>query len=465
MQRKILVLLLVPLVAVVGLVAAQPAYASEFISDEVITIDSDIVDDVYAFGDTVVVNAVIDGDLLAFGGTIIINGEVTGDVIAAAQSLEVNGPIGDDLRYGGYGLVFGDGGSVGDDVNFGGYALDSRDGRINGDLFGGGAQFQLGDVAGSVFLGAGAVEVAGDIAGDANFQLGEVGGQAVNPAQFAPPEANLPVFETLTPGLTFDGGSIAGNLDYAATRQIEFPQGAGAGAVDFSQVETGTEDFTGPDFEGAPGPNPVVAFFRWVGGLIGSFAIVLLFGVAMQQITPNFLENTVETLRERVAASFGVGLATYAVYILLLIMLAILFIFGIGLAIVGADVSLFGALSYLFTGSTWALTFTGSWLAVVIVSVLLGRLIIRAVNNEARMPFWSLVVGLVIVTFLTAIPFLGTFFLSGLVALFGVGAVVLTLWPSKQQAPVETGPAADRPVVNETPSESEPRINEALGAG
>src|SRR5574341_2282937 len=62
----------------VSLLVITPALAADIYDDDVVVIDEDVADDVYAVGETITVNATIDGDLIAAGRTLVLNGTVTG---------------------------------------------------------------------------------------------------------------------------------------------------------------------------------------------------------------------------------------------------------------------------------------------------------------------------------------------------------------------------------------------------
>ena len=75
----------------------------------------------------------------------------------------------------------------------------------------------------------------------------------------------------------------------------------------------------------------------------------------------------------------------------------------------------------MILGFVLAVTF----LAPVIVSVLVGKLILAKINPElAEHKVWPLVVGVVLFAILAAIPFLGGLF-SFVMALLGLGALWL----------------------------------------
>jgi hypothetical protein len=73
-----------------------------------------------------------------------------------------------------------------------------------------------------------------------------------------------------------------------------------------------------------------------------------------------------------------------------------------------------------------------TYLAKVVVSYLIGDFILKLINPEtAANPVWSLLLGIVILTILLAIPFLGWFF-SLVIAILGLGTLFL-LWRDRSR--------------------------------
>ena len=83
-----------------------------------------------------------------------------------------------------------------------------------------------------------------------------------------------------------------------------------------------------------------------------------------------------------------------------------------------------------------------TYLAKIVVSYLIGHFILTLINPEiAARPVWSLLLGIVILTILLAIPFLGWFF-SLVIAILGLGTLFL-LWRDRSMpASITPQPAA-----------------------
>jgi hypothetical protein len=101
----------------------------------------------------------------------------------------------------------------------------------------------------------------------------------------------------------------------------------------------------------------------------------------------------------------------------------------VGLTVFGSLTAV-TVLSFLF----WLLVFFG---AQAVVGMFLGRL---AVGTEASRRWIALLLGVLIVVVLMSIPIVGII-LGILIALFGLGAVILEYWPRRRTAEPVPAPA------------------------
>ncbi len=441
----------------VSLLAITPVLASDSYSGENVVIDEDTDDDVYANGQTITVNATIDGDLIAVGGSLTVNGTVTGDVIFAGQSFILNGEVQDDVRFGGTVLVIEDGASIGDDLNLGGYALEMQpDSAIGGDVYIGAGQAVLSDVGGDITGGVGSVRIIGDVGGDVELGVGSSKDQP--PFNFMAfimafmPDVDMPSVSSVPGGLSFGpDGHVAGDLKYSADAESDIPKGVVGGVTDFD-LEVQKDTGRGKGRFGA-----VVGFLGYVGFVVGGFVLLLVTGLIIRSVVPNFLDNALDTLRTRTWASLGVGFLGYAVaYFVAPLVLALVFIV-LFTPLLGAGGRLFSALSMIGSVIWTGFRLGAHWLAPVLIAALLGGWIysLFSQDKEKKAPFWELAIGLLILVVALGIPFVGRFLLSWFVGMFGLGAVVLTLWPDlfrrkpaeavAAAGPAKTGPEADKP--------------------
>jgi hypothetical protein len=447
---RLLVVFMVTLA--LGLVFVVPVFASEVISEEDIVIDEDIDDDVYAFGATVTVNATIDGDLVASGGVITINGTVTGDVLAMAQTVIINGTIEDDLRAGAAVVLLADGASVGDDMNAGAMAVEMEPGSsVGGSLYFGAYQGVLNDVAGDVGGGAEGVQINGLIGGDAELGIGAGGEPPFNPLQFFQDPA-LPEVSDVASGITFgNDGEIAGDLTYSSTTEHNIPSGSVAGNVDFQlEVQDSPESGSPSGFSGIFGP---LSGLRRIGFFVGTFAMLLVLGVLFQRFAPDFLNGSSKTLQTRILPSLGAGCLGYiAVFFIVIVGLILAVVLGLALGAIGASRPISGALGLFVNTMYVAFRLVTWWLPPILVALPLGMLIYRQFDQEGEANFWPLAIGLAIVAIVVSMPFVGGL-ARMLLSLFGFGAVILYLWPRKDEDEEDeaktiriTGPEADKAV-------------------
>lgn len=157
------------------LIGAAPSAAQEVRVGRHVVIRSDevIADDLYAFGDTVVIEGTVKGDVMASGRVVRVLGTVEGDLIGCGQTYVVDGRIGDDLRIAGMTVVLGRHARVGDDVATAAGALDTRVGSsIAGSLLFVGYRGRLaGNVVGDVGADAVEVELNGSVGGEVDIAV------------------------------------------------------------------------------------------------------------------------------------------------------------------------------------------------------------------------------------------------------------------------------------------------------
>jgi hypothetical protein len=162
-MRWLYVLLLISILA-----SAPSAYALEYLSDDVVSIDSPVEDDLFAGGNTVNVNAPVDsavivggdvnidapikGDLIVLGGEVDLNSNVGGKIVAAGGTINLRGDVARNVVMAG--------GTV--------RILSSSDIGIDAAISGGNV-YNAGNVTGTLWVNAGNFNNTGT-AGDVKFQ-------------------------------------------------------------------------------------------------------------------------------------------------------------------------------------------------------------------------------------------------------------------------------------------------------
>lgn len=153
------------------LAASSSAVALEYMSGDVVSIDSPVEDDLFAGGDTVYVNAPVDSavivggtvsidapikeDLIVFGGNVEINEDVGGKIVAAGGTIDLRGDVERNVVMAGGTVRILSSSEIGRDAAISG-----------GDVYNG------GNVAGTLWVNAGSFENAGT-AGDVKYTMVE----------------------------------------------------------------------------------------------------------------------------------------------------------------------------------------------------------------------------------------------------------------------------------------------------
>ncbi len=423
------------LVLLVGLVAVSTAQAMETRSGDRIEIGADEVveDDLYVTANEVVVDGTIRGDLIAFGNTISVGGTVEGDLIAAGQSVEIAGTVDDDARIAGQALLLGEDARVDDDLLAAGFSLENDpDSVVGGTLMYAGYQALLqGTVTEDVNAVANGLELGSEVGGNVDAEVdGEDGGPP--PGVFAP-QADIPAVEA---GLTLtDSATVGGNLTYESSTEARIDSQAQIeGEVTRSERPADEEEEETYTFADALFDN------------LRSFVALLLVGLLLIWVAPNWVRRRVGTVLDRPLASLGLGVLSLIAFVILgvVILLATLVLAIIfGLLSLGGLVALILGLGLLaeviLVLIFWIST---NYLAQIIVSFLAGVLLVEAVRpGRGSGRVLPLVVGLILYVILRAIPVLGP--LVGLVVvLLGLGTLFHWVW-TKLRRGRATPPQAD----------------------
>jgi cytoskeletal protein CcmA (bactofilin family) len=320
-------------------------------------------------GDQVVVaqGETVDGDLYASGRTIRVEGTVDGDLVATGGEVEITG-------------------------------------EVTGDLMAGSGNVDIsGQVGGDARLGAGQVTVSGSVGEDLLVGSGQV---------------------TIT-----SSGEVGEDFVFGSGRAILDGQVAGdvlgsTGSYERRGSVGGTERVNIRE----PPKEPTFGD-RLLGGL-RRFASVLFVGALLLWLAPRFMDGTAESVRRRPLASVGVGaLSLVGSVVLAVVVLIVAVLVGIlfGLLGLGDLVAflIFAALLFLVLLIFLLLLILG-FVAPAVVGLAVGRLILREGSGIRR---WAaLALGVLVVVVLSSIPVVGAW-IGFLASLFGLGAVVLRLWP------------------------------------
>jgi hypothetical protein len=412
------------LILLVALFAVPTVRAFEGRGGDVVIIGADevIEDDLYVAAGEFTLNGTVEGDLVVVGSTVTVNGTVAGDLIAAGQNIVVNGSVQDDARVAGFALTVQ--GDVSDDVIAAGFSLEGgEESSIGGDVLYAGYQAVLsGDVGGDLDASGGAVRIAGTIQGDANVDVGGTdAGEQIPPFYTFVP--NLPAVPTVPGGLTVEGGAkIGGDLNYTANAEADVPGDAVGGDVDFNQyIPAETEA------ERRPAPSLAVRTGRWFLRQFRRLFTLLLIGALMMWVAPDWTRKLAKNVETQPLPSLGWGVVAIAVFGVLMAMLLIATVvltIVFGVVTLGGLAGRFAVLGGIVTSAT-GFSFSLLWRYVtsIVIALLIGQLIFRALNSSAEQNrWWPMVLGVVVLVMVTAVPVLGWLAKLGII-LLGLGAI------------------------------------------
>ena len=348
-----------------------PGFALEQRHSDFITVTAnETVDDtLLATGNIVLVEGVVNGDLLAFGRSVEVRGTVKGDLVSFARSTVVSGTVEGNIYDFSNSLELG--GQLGHNV----YGL-MQSLRVN----------DRGHVGGGVVAGAGDVNLEGDVRRSVTMFAG-----------------NADVSGSVGRELTMTGDSltltntarIGGNLSAHVRdlKNVHIADGATiAGSRDI-QVRVRENHFTHPGFY----------FFQaiWLASamLVGWLALVLF---------PGFFQATTQAVGSG-WRSLGLGIAVLAGLPVAMFLIAI--------TLVGLPISLMLLAGYLIAIG----------LAKIWVGAFLGRILLKPAGATKSDWLLGLLVGLLIITIVGFIPYLGGLVRFGVVCL-GLGAFAWQLY-------------------------------------
>jgi len=351
---------------IVLLALSLPGFALERRHGEFVTVAAnETVDDtLVAAANTVRVDGVVNGDLLVFGRTVEVRGTVKGDLISCAQRTEVSGTVEGHI----YTIS---------------HSLD-LEGQLGRSIYGLVQTLHIDDrgrVGEGIVVAAGDASLEGAVKRSVNLLIG----------------SSADVSGSVTRDLTTLGGSltltntarIGGNLSARVRHLNDVHIAAGAAIVGKRdiQVRVRQSPFTRPRF--------YVHQAVWLAGamLVGWLGLVLF---------PGFFQATTQLVGSG-WRSLGLGVVVLAVVPVAMFVTAI--------TLVGFPVSLMLLALYL----------AAIYLAKLWVGAFLGRMILHSPGATNRDWLLGLLVGLVILTAVGFIPYLGGLVRLGVVCL-GVGA-------------------------------------------
>ena len=423
------------LVAVAALTFGTGLSGAEFRADGHVVVKADeVIDgDLYASGESVLIEGTVKGDLVAAGRSVTVKGTVEGDLIATGQTILVEGKIADDARIAGAILKLAGSGRVGGDLFAAGCGLECESGsEVVGDAAFCGMQALLAGKIGRDLHGNMAnCRLDGEVNRNVTVKAG--GDQPlfhIDDMIVPRPAIRLP---DVPGGMTVgQSARVGGKLSYSSRREAKVDNpGAIAGGVEYHPSQADA--------------NPPPATKEGIFSHLRSLAGVAFFALLAVLFMPRWTREMADNLRRRPIASFFcsfLGIIAFATLVALVVglMVAGTWAFGMAdlatLAVATVFVGVFS--TFVLVGGYWFIVF---FLAPAIVGTAIGRLLIRSSAVPTLVPF---LIGLVLLVALTWIPLAGAF-LGGLVMLLGFGA--FCVWLVAGPPPEVVVPAARSGVV------------------
>lgn len=363
---------------IVALLLSLPSFALErrhgdFVN---VAVNETVDDTLLASGNTLRVEGVVNGDLLAFGRTVEVRGTIKGDVVSFAKRTVVNGTVEGSIYNFSQSLDLG--GRVGRSLY--GWAQSLRvdnQGQVGDGIVVGAGDFSLeGEVKRSVSVATSNADVSGSIGRDLNLAGG---------------------------GLTMTNTArVGGNLSARVhqLKDVQIADGATVVGKRDIQVQARKSRFARPRF-----------YFHQAVWLAAAMVVGWL-GLAL---FPGFFQASTEAVGSG-WRSLGLGFGVLAGAPVAIVVVAV--------TLVGIPVSLMVLAVYL----------AAIYLAKVWVGAFLGRMLLKSAGATKRDWLLGLLLGLLILTIVGFIPYLGGLVRFGVVCL-GLGAFAWQLyWASRPTA-------------------------------
>jgi cytoskeletal protein CcmA (bactofilin family) len=364
MKHSRIVTIILMVVALALALAPSTVLAATPLQGNTVTIAANqtVNDDVYAAGNTVIIDGRVNGDVVAFAGTVTLNGVVTGNLIAAGGTTTIKGRVDGTVRVAG--------GTI------------TVDGVVGRDLLVGAGTVTLGSgarIGRDLLTGSGTTSVSGRIARDVRVGSGTL-------------QLN-------------SGAVVGGNISYNGNVAPTIANGATVHGTVQESNPTGGWTWTGWSAPWSVG-NPGNTLVGWLQMLIG----MLILGLAIVWLAPRFSRRTINRMERSPWQSGGLGLV-----LLITVPIVAGLVFVLGLLVGGWWLALI----------LLALLVLALPVSMVIAGLSIGHWVMERVGRINVGLGWELLVGLVLLGLVSLVPVFGAVALF-LASLFGFGALVMS---------------------------------------
>jgi hypothetical protein len=282
-------------------------------------------------------------------------------------------------------------------------------------------------------FGAGALELRGAIGGNVTAEVGNAEDAGAPPSSYMW-QTGIAI-PNVSPGFTIDeNAKIGGDLVYTQTKDIQIPSDVVVGKV------TRKEPVANTNVQYTP-PTAAEKAASWSFDLLRSIVTLVLFGLLLGWLAPQFTKSVMDKLQSTPAASLGWGVVSYAAFFFTLLVIFTAMIVGAVIFGVLTLGGVSGVIVWIGILAIFALivgfVLITAFFTKIVVAWLGGKWIMGRFNPElADHKVWPLLVGVAIVALLAALPLVGWVF--GLVMMFlGLGALWLwgrDLWQARKTA-------------------------------
>ena len=344
-----------------------------FFSGETVRVNGNVNGPTFVSGGNIEVNGDIDGDLFVAGQTITVTGNVTGSLFVAGQDINIGGKINNGIY------------SAGANVNVAS--------ENNGSVFLAGQNIftkNEAKIGRDLFIGGSKVTADGTIGGDVNAS-----GDNVSLFGSVGKNANLD-----GPILSLDSADVKGDLVYTSQNEAKVSEDSTVGGkTDWQKVDKKV--------------NSVFTLAVLYSTLL-SIAGALIVWLAVKLLRPLLWVNLANKLIVSPLKTVGVGfIAFFLIPIISLILM--ITIVGIPLGFILIPLHMIAI-----------------YVSKIIVAVAIGESLRQKFNwTEKHHGIWLVLMGLVILSILAFIPYLGVI-VQLLMVIAGLGTIILSLARKRQ---------------------------------
>jgi cytoskeletal protein CcmA (bactofilin family) len=427
-KKRIVLLFVIPifLAVTIGFGFTATAKAVEFDNDGIIEAGEVINDDLFIANDVVEINGTINGDVFASGSVVEVNGTINGSLVAGPQVIHINGVVTGSVYTLSSSITLGPEAEIGRNVYYLGLNLSAEAGSYIGrDLLVGAYQALLsGEVDRDVQAATGALEITGSVG---NNVIAQVAGRGISDQPYF--VFDQPGVDTVVPsGIRIsESAEIGGSLTYTSSEDqsnsIMISPEDGVNYKYDPQFDTNTpEDFIPI--------APAALLSAWIVKRIRVFLTLVILGGLIAWKLPGLLDKIGDKVEKESLPSLGWGIVSImAVYLGAFLVFGLIIAGAIFFGVISLGELAWAVLAIGFSSMGLIMTVFGllvSYGSKLVVAYLVGKLLLAWLAPKFEgSAFWPMLLGILLYTFLRAIPLGFGFVVGVLVTLIGLGAMWL----------------------------------------